>query len=144
MRKQSPLFLIMFLLSAFISGAQEIDHPTIANLRVSYRIDPVSEFVPDSVLKVRTNITIQLDDSVSVANIHLKIRNEISDSLLYEISYPVSPDTVINDSGITLYSKVGNTIYIIAPDFVPLTLYKYEVTTEDASASVSPVYSSIQ
>lgn len=144
MRKQSPLFLIMFLISAFVSGAQEIDHPTIANLQVSYRIDPVSEFVPDSVLKARTNIAIQLDDSVSVASIHLKIRNQISDALLYEVTYSVSPEPVINDSGITLYKKEGNTLYIIAPDVVTLTLYKYEVTTEDASASVSPVYSSIQ
>jgi hypothetical protein len=144
MRKQSPLFLMLFLLGSFFVKAQEIAHPTIASLNVSYAIDPVSEFVPDSVTRVRANVKIGLNNPAAVSNIHLKIKNKMDDALLYNITYAVTELPVSNDAGIVLYRKDENTIFIIAPDVITLTLYKYEVTTEDAEASISPVYSSIQ
>lgn len=144
MKKQSPLFLMLFLLGSFFVKAQETDHPTITNIQVSYNIDHFTEFVPDSVTRVRANVKIGLTNPATVSNLHLRIKNKMDDTLFYDVRYSNTESPVSNDAGIVLYRKDENTISIIAPDVVTLTLYKYEVTTEGADASISPVYSSIQ
>ena len=138
------IFSALIVICCLGLKAQEIDHPTIASLEVVYTEDPKGNFVPDSVRNVRVNIHLMLRTGASASNIHLIIKDPMSDAVVYEVTYSLGSSAVINDEGITLYKKEGSGIYISSPGFVALTTYKYEVSTEDSEAVVSPVYFSIQ
>ena len=138
------IFLALIVICSLGLKAQEINHPTVASFEVVYTEDPKSNFVPDSVRRVRVNAHLTLRAGASASRIHLIIKDQVSDAVVYEATYSLGSSDIINDEGITLYKKEEDSIYISSPGFMALTTYKYEVSTEDSEAVVSPIYFSVQ
>lgn len=139
------LIFLSMIVCSFGIKAQQIDHPTILNVEVNYTEDPAGGFIVDSVKKVRPNAHVTLKNMESISGIHLKIKNETGEQVLYEVTYTMGSTPVVNDSGITLYQKdEEGVLHISSPFLVPLTAYQYEISTEDSNALESDIYSTIQ
>ena len=134
--------ILFFLLTGFSVAAQVTNHPTINQLDVSYK-EPTTP-VADTLHLVRSQCTITLKADSNVTALHLKILREIDNSLLYEVNYNVFSAPVSDSDNILLFKKEGMVCYIASATMIPLSAYRYEITTEDAAGNISEVYTDIK
>ena len=126
------LFILFFSSSFF---AQTAEHSTIARLEVSYKEPDIT--MMDTLKLVRAQSVITLKSDVNVTTIHLKIIKELDNSVIYQVDQLVNSSTITNPEGIILFKREGNVIYINSPSMMPLNLYQYYITTEDAQGQLS-------
>jgi len=142
------LFILAGLyLSAFTASAQNINHPVIEKVQALYKPDKsVSGSVHEAGspnIKVKGTVSITLKSGYEADKLYLKIRDNQTQALVYDVNYTISSADV-TDQGVLLYKKQGNVLTVTNPAIVTLKPYIYELYTEDAAGNKSSVYTIIQ
>ena len=145
-----PFFLIIVTscLLPFYTLAQSINHPTIEKLRVIYKPVPVcsntlaANGAPD--IKVQAKMVITLKPDTTASTIYVKVISKQTNTIVYQVNYPLNSAAINGDGGTLLYKKENNTIEIYNPSVVSLKPYVYELYTEDAQGKKSDTYSITQ
>lgn len=141
------LALTGLCLFALSSVAQTVHHPIIENVKASYRSQPMNagNGGPSSGvgIQVKNTVTIELKPGADAVKIYLKVSDKQSGSVIYQADYPFS-SSVVEQNGVQLFKKEGDTLSLSNPALIPLKPYLYEISTEDASGVRSSVYTIIQ
>lgn len=129
------IFITAFLCLCFNIQAQNTEHLTIDKLEVSYKEPDIMAM--DTIKMVRSQSIITLKSDTNVAVIHFKIIKETDNSVMYQVDYLMNSATITNTEGIIVFKKEGNIIYINSSSQIPLNMYLYQITTEDAQGNIS-------
>ena len=114
-------------------------HSTISSVKVSYK--SVSQTTASiSAINGIPQTTITLAPSANASKIHFKILDNLTNAILYEINYSTNSQAIINNTGIKLFEKIGNLIYISNGIELPLRPYKYQLQTQDNLGNNSALY----
>lgn len=144
-------FFTILLATAFFSFksyAQDNMTTPIEKLRVVYKTVPAasgnltSNGVPD--IQVQANMIMTLKPDTTASVIYVKVTSQQSNTLVYQVNYPLSAAPITGDGGIVLYKKENNTIEICNPSAVSLKPYLYEIYTVDTEGKKSNTYSITQ
>lgn len=142
-------FLILAFAAIFHSQlfAQIIDHPVIEKVQAFYKptantnSQQGTQGIPS--IKVVATIKVNLKDSIDAVKLYLKITNQQTGQVIYNVNYLLNSAPVI-DNGVTLYKKENNVVELVNPAEISLRPFRYELYTEDAQGNPGIVYTTMQ
>lgn len=142
----SLVFAMGTQLKAQLPGSLTPNHPTIANVKVSYQLAAQTSTVQSSgpSISVVPQVTVNLVQGADVAKIYLKIIDKETNTIIYQVNYPVSSQVVMSNTGKKLFENSNGYIFISNGDVVILKNYEYQLTTENGQQVASTIYSIVQ
>jgi hypothetical protein len=133
---------LFFLLTCFGVMSQTINHPTIAKFDVVYKESSTSQI--DTIKTVRIHAFVTLTNEASVSDIYFKVRDNLNNSIVYEVTYPINSSIITNEEGIVIFKREGLDFFIVSSSELPLNYYLYEISTKDSQGVLTEVYSSLK
>ncbi len=137
-------FLIITFLGISVKSNSQT-HSTIDNVNVSYKSvaqNSVSASLAN--LQVVSNATITIKANVPVSKIHLKIKSQEDNSVVYQTNHSLNSSNITNEAGFLIFGVESNIVYISNGSAISLKPYIYEIQTEDSSGNLSPLFSAIK
>jgi len=132
------------LLFVAIGTAQNANHPTISEVKAKYKSDPTNNQSAQLQFNVIPEVNVTLKTTTGVSKVYLKIIDNATNTIIYQVNYPLSSSTVTNGSGQKLFENNNGVIFISSGQTLTLKPYTYQVYTEDAQQTASAVFSVIQ
>jgi hypothetical protein len=147
---------LIFLLTIIISVNTQLraqlpntfttNHPTVANVKVSYKQSPQTSTVQSSVpsIPVIPQVTVSLVPGADVAKIYLKIIEKQTNTLVYQINYMLNSAVVLSNNGQKLFENDNGYLFISSGEVILLKKYEYQIITETSQQVASTIYSIMQ
>lgn len=147
MKTKFAFTLFLFILIS-TATAQQMLHATIDSVKVTYLAveQPTAAIINEGISGI-PQATISLKTgSITVSKVYFKIRDAVTNSLLYQVDYGMENLPLLNNEGLILFkNEHNNTTLLISPgEPYALKPYNYEVITEDQLQNQQTVFSVIQ
>jgi len=125
---------------------QDQNHPTIASVKVKYKAVPQGTLAPGAIPSIQSipEGIVTLKQNVNVATIYLKIINTTSNTILYQVNYPINSPVVTNNQAKKLFENNNGAIFISNGEALILKPYVFEIQTADGQGNLSPIYKTKQ
>lgn len=146
------IFLLTFIISittqlkAQLPGSLTPNHPTVANVKVSYQLAAQTNTAQSSgpSISVIPQVTVNLVQGADVAKVYLKIIDKQTNTTLYQVNYPVNSQVVMSTTGKKLFENANGHLFISTGEIVSLKNYEYQITTETSQQVASTIFSIMQ
>lgn len=138
--KKAYIFILLFFTCIYNGRSQNnVTHPTIQNVRISYKAESLNSQSIQSIQGFPT-ATINLNTGITASVIHFKISDATTNDEIYQVSYNVASSPVTNN-GKTLFQNNSGVILITYDQAIRVLPHKYEIWTEDAQHNASTILS---
>lgn len=123
-------------------------HPTINSASVSYKLAGSAPQNNQQENKPRflaiPQITVNIKPDLGTERIYLKIIDPDDKSVIYQVDYSVNSTAVTNNSGLKLFDKQNQSIFLSSGEPLVLKPYICELRTKNNGTELSTVFSITQ
>jgi hypothetical protein len=144
MKNLRRVLLALCLMTVLNIHAQS-SHTTIENLSVSYKSAAATSGGANLLdMKCTPNATITLKQNVTVKKIYVKILDNETNTVLYQVNYLLSSSPVSAQDGTKLFEVTNNVISFSTGQLTTLKPYVYQIQTENNQSELSTIYSEVK
>lgn len=144
MKNLRKAILTLCLMTIFKIHGQS-NHSTIESLAVSYKsAASISGGANLLDMKCTPQGTITLKQNVTVKKIYIKILDNETNAVLYQVNYLLSSAPVTAQDGTKLFEVVNNVISFSTGQLTTLKPYVYQIQTENNQSELSTILAEVK